>query len=728
MHRVLKFLLILLSIVFWQNMLITPCAGNPVKITIMLIDRLALDDLYSLAGPFLAEKIKDASLALMTTNTAGARTAGNTHATLAAGAPALSDRPGGLALNFEEEWMGITGGQLYRQLSGDQSSEAQVFIPRIAEAQRLNFSSSRTALPSLLGSTLKENNLSCAVLGNSDPAPPASGNIYLPYARFASWLAADTHGLVDRGDVGAQTLQRSAGLIPWESADQYILLKYRQFRAETDLLILELGDFSRLDTLNSYLFDQQVGAEKKRLFLRLDQFLQDLWPMINFEQETLILVSPTPPTAAVKAGNTLTPLLLWGKGVQPGFLTSPTTRRPGLVANIDLTPTILKFYDLSTPAYASGRPITFGQAGNLDELFRMNGRLIQTASFRRRTTPFFLNFSALAFPLLLSLYLFIAKLNFPGLVSYRPWLLGSALFLSTLPLSLHLTSQLTLSSLFSFLIIALGSAALFTLLLSKLSAIFGALLLQIPFYAFLLIIIVDLLSGNHLAQNSIFGYDPMVGARYYGLGNEISGLYLGTLTALFILPNSPINLLFTRSIFWVLLGSAFFLAAPFAGANFGAGLSALAITLTLLFVKHKTRRPSAQLLRYLFYLALFALFFLSFDYFLGDLERQTHFGLLLNNLKSRGLTAVVEVVLRKLRVNLRLLSSKWALLFVASLTTLLVSYLGRQRPFSILSLSVVLSGGLAGLLLNDSGLVFSALYFYLSAAAILLQTATAIRE
>ncbi len=707
-----------------EIMSISPCAGQPAKITILLIDRLSLEDMHTLAGPFCAEMIRSSALALMTTNTAGARTPGNTHATIAAGAPALSDRPGGLALNFEEEWMGINGGELYRQLSGESSSQAAVFIPQIAEALRLNYSASRTALPTLLGSTLKENNFSSAVLGNADPAPPSAGNIYTPYARFAPWLAADPAGLVERGDIGPQTLQRSNGLIPWESNYRYLFKKYCELRTESDLIILELGDFSRLEALKPYLFDQQVSTEKQRLFSRLEQFLQELWLVPDWEEELLILVSPTPSSAALKTGNTLTPLLFWGKGMKPGFLTSPTTRHPGLVANLDLAPTILQFFGVNIPAYVSGRPITCTATGNLEALLRINQRLVRTSLFRRQTIPLFLNFTALALPLLLALYLILPKLELPASAATYPWWYDSMYFLSILPLSLHLTALFPADSLLVFLTISVGSAAFFTLLCRKLGTKFEVFPLELPFSTMALIILADLLTGNHLVQNSIFGYDPMAGARYYGLGNEGAGLFLGALAALLVLQSPAKSRFRTRFFFAAYLGSALLLATPFTGANFGAALSAVACTLTLSFAGRKSSRPAHQLPRYLFYLTLFALLFLGFDYLRGDLEHQTHFGLLLKNLRARGPSAVTEVVLRKLQVNLRLLSSKWALLFASSLITLLVTYLHRKKHFAHLPLSVALSGGLAGLLLNDSGLVFSALYFYLSATALLLKAAT----
>ena len=47
-----------------------------------------------------------------------------------------------------------------------------------------------------------------------------------------------------------------------------------------------------------------------------------------------------------------------------------------------------------------------------------------------------------------------------------------------------------------------------------------------------LILLADLLTGNHLVQSSIFGYDPMVGARY-GLGVKVPTFWH---------PGRPLNL------------------------------------------------------------------------------------------------------------------------------------------------------------------------------------------
>jgi hypothetical protein len=230
-----------------------------------------------------------------------------------------------------------------------------------------------------------------------------------------------------------------------------------------------------------------------------------------------------------------------------------------------------------------------------------------------------------------------------------------------------------------------------------------------------MVIFFDLITGNNLVKNSIFGYDPMLGARYYGIGNETSGLFLGGIaTFLIILSRIQNNL--PTGLFWgFLLLTAILLAAPFSGANFGAGLTSFTMALTLLFLEKKNDFSIRQLLKYAFFLLIFGALFLVLDFILASPDSQTHFGFLLANLRTRGITALKEIVLRKIQVNIRLLSSKWSFLTISSLTTILITYFYNKRLFPINYLYLTLVGGFAGFFFNDSGLVFSALLFYLPA-------------
>ena len=42
------------------------------------------------------------------------------------------------------------------------------------------------------------------------------------------------------------------------------------------------------------------------------------------------------------------------------------------------------------------------------------------------------------------------------------------------------------------------------------------------------VLVVDVLLGAPIIKNSILGYDPIVAARFYGIGNEYMGVLIGT--------------------------------------------------------------------------------------------------------------------------------------------------------------------------------------------------------
>ncbi|HHW11993.1 MAG TPA: hypothetical protein GXX33_03195 [Firmicutes bacterium] len=729
-------LLLTISLIFF---LAQPGWGAaPAKITILLLNRVSLRELTTEAGPFLRARINESACALITTNTAGTRSAGNTHATLGAGAPALSDLEGGLALNADETWMGVTAGLLYQQLTGDQNFPAgQVFLPRLPEAFRLNFSPVRTAVPCLLGQVLHENQLRTAVIGNADPAPPAEGiSAYTPN-RFAPWLAANHRGLVDYGDVGHRTLQPGAGPLPWETNYQYLLAKYQEFKEKADLLVLELGDFARLETMAPYLFDRQITAEKERLFSRLDRFFQTLWPLLDLEQEIVILLTPTPSLANLKQGSYLTPCFIWGKGYPAGFLSSPTTRHPGLVANVDFAPTIFHLFNLETPAHTWGRAMTAGHKGTLPGLLRFETKLNTIGRFRRQVLPVFLNAVAFCLPLT---FLAVTLMRLPAMHPTRPlrtYLRLLVIFLSAQPAALHLASQLPCSTIPGFVGATLGLALVLTILSELLSRLSlgqtkTARLPSVPtttslFPLVSLAILTPIgASGKPaLLPASVLGHDPMLGARFYGIGNELSGLFLGSLLGALLWYYSQNRTQPRRWAAVVFLAAVIMLSPPQLGANFGAGLTAMTITMAL-FLAHRPRKSfsARQLLVGLFILFLFALLLLAFDYLFAQPEQQSHFGLLLAGFKRRGFAALSEVVRRKLQVNLRLLGSRWTFLFLSAVLTFTGSFLAANRPFPADLFVVAFLGGGVGLLANDSGLVFAALFFYpLATTGLLLMLA-----
>src|SRR5690606_1943437 len=111
-------------------------------------------------------------------------------------------------------------------------------------------------------------------------------------------------------------------------------------------------------------------------------------------------------------------------------------------------------------------------------------------------------------------------------------------------------------------------------------------------------LVADVTQGAPLIKSSLLGYDPITGARFYGIGNEYMGVLIGTtlVGATGLLDRFP-----RRSwLRWAILGLfalvAAVLAAPSLGVNVGgtiAASSGFAATALLLWRGRLTWRAVA---------------------------------------------------------------------------------------------------------------------------------------
>src|SRR5690606_28075164 len=96
---------------------------------------------------------------------------------------------------------------------------------------------------------------------------------------------------------------------------------------------------------------------------RIGRFVERLAAAVIDTSAWLLLAVPFPAASEAHAGFLMTPVILAPLGESqplqaPALLTSATTRRAGIVANLDILPTVLNFFGLDA-AEASGHVIDF---------------------------------------------------------------------------------------------------------------------------------------------------------------------------------------------------------------------------------------------------------------------------------------------------------------------------------------------------------------------------------
>ncbi|MGN6373861.1 MAG: hypothetical protein ACTHM1_12885 [Solirubrobacteraceae bacterium] len=194
-------------------------------------------------------------------------------------------------------------------------------------------------------------------------------------------------------------------------------------------------------------------------------------------------------------------------------LTSQTTNEPGMVAAIDIPPTILRHLGLAIPADMRGESVRLDGSLDVPYLRGLKARLGVISSRRLPALGWLL----IAWALLL------------GAVRQRWVLRVGGLALLWCPIGALVTAAIEPSRTVEFALLALicfGLGALTDRLVRWPRAPL------VPAIAAVLAIVADALAHTQLLMRSLLGPDPQFGARFYGIGNELkSGLTVLVLCA-----------------------------------------------------------------------------------------------------------------------------------------------------------------------------------------------------
>lgn len=687
---------------------IAGAAGQPGRVVIITVNRLRLNDIKPDRLPGFNRLLAQGAAALLNVNTAGSLSPENSAATIGAGAHLKADGSGATAYQAREKVDGASAGQMYAQRTGKtvpDRAAVQLDINALLEQNKLLPYANQ---PGALGQAVHRRGGLTAVLGNSD----WGGSLQ----RSAVNLAMDERGVVDYGLIGRECL-RPDPFFPggYRTDYRYIMQQYRALPEQVHLVVIDAGDLSRLHEQARYIDQQRYQVLKQQAVQELDAFLQEMAGALR-HSDLLLLVVPAPGEEGGRR-DYLTPLLVYGDGVKPGWLSSPTTKRPGLVMSTDIAPTVLAFWGREALPGMTGRAMQLLPDGvDYHRLRQMYDQIALVYDARWPLLQTYAVFQVLL--LLVTVGLIIFKWRRQEYI--KPFLLA----VMAVPLAFLLAGLLPQPDLLALA----WEVLLITLLLTGLSLFVQRYHLLAPFLVICLLtalgILLDTWLGGRLQSVSVFSYDPVVGARFYGIGNEYMGVLLGALIAG---SGAVLSLAATAAPFWqaalrLLCLPAFgltmyTLAAPWLGTNVGGTIAALiSLPLTVLLYYRVKMNWRAILA-----LALLAGLFLG-GFILYDLNRsvalQSHIGRAAGEVLAGGPGAVWQIVQRKTEVNIRLIKyTIWSRVFIASLGSLCLLF---YRPVGVMkkiqlkypqlfaAFAGVTAASIGALIFNDSGIVAAA--------------------
>ncbi len=490
----------------------------------------------------------------------------DTYVTLGAGAFATSlDSYNGL--HHDELSEGETAEILYQRYQNRIFIESEIMVPHISSITKLNLDSAYLAKPGLLGDTLERAGIERMVFGNRDKG-------LLLQRRQASLLLMNKDGLIPEGVINERSLINDITR-PFGVKTNYELFTGIVDNIPSPVVILfELGDLDRLYEEKNAFSVLQFQAIKQLTMKEMEAFLMQIKKQMK-SSDALLVLSPQVHQEAMNQKSMLTPFI-WHQSNQPlGLVQSQTTRRPGLISILDVAPTILHYFGLPIPQDMIGFPITTQVKERQDSpKFTTLQKEVHVIEKVYQLRPKLL-YPFVVYEVIVLLSGILLVLFFQGRI--KRWMIIP--FISTLaaPFVLLLMSWLYKMSNPLLILYFFALILILSLLFSGIS-LFGSMgiisALTVGFILF-----DGLWMNESRMKSSVFGYDPMIGARYYGIGNEYMGVLIGAAIlmvsmALHYFHQKHTGMIKYGSIFIFLL-ILFYLGSPGLGTNAGGAITAM---------------------------------------------------------------------------------------------------------------------------------------------------------
>ena len=671
------------------------------KIIYISINRTNLDNLQEI--PVLNKKLKSSGyVGLM--NIRGDQGNDDERSYASIGAGCRADVESGNAISFIN--LDEKNGQIFKSVTGVNPKE----INNININKSININAEKGSFGSvlgLIGQTLSDNNKTVSLLGNSDIVD-GKGNVV--EIRNAGLIAMDTMGRVDKGNIDNINMEDLT--MPYGIRTDYSKLakETRSYYENSDVVFVELGDTYRLDRYKSNLNNTTYNKMKKEIYSNINTYLEEIFNMVNVN-DTVYVVSEFPSKLDYSNRKRLSPVIKF-KGEGKGLLRSATTRRDGIIGNLDVGVDILSEFGLSNER-ALGR--TFSLIDRDDNISFINNELEKMVSINNiRSTVVNTFVGIVSTSWVIAMLALLIKDKLPH--KEKVFIVLKEL----IKLAIIMPLTFLIAPIFNFKTqIGLTVGVVITTAILYIS---GRLLFkhndlkQMAYYSILTVVItvIDIVLGTYLMKNSIMSYDAIVGARYYGVGNEYQGVIIGSaIFGLSVLLNYKKIPKWFTVIFAIitLITTAF----PSMGANVGASISECIAYLLFIMLIFDVKLDFKKIVLLGLSAVLLVSVFAGLDLMLG---LESHLGGFVKQIIQTGPQAIFNTFGRKISMNLKLAkSSVWVNILLVGIAVIGIfifrpsrhmKNISNKYPMIFKGFIASMVGCLITLLVNDSGIVAAA--------------------
>ena len=558
----------------------------------------------------------------------------------------------------------------------------------------------------LLGQTLADNNKKVALLGNSDIVENGS----LVKIRNAGLICMDTLGRVDSGNVDDINVKDYS--MPYSIRTDYTKLakETKSYYENSDALFVELGDTYRLDEYKNNLNEATFNKMRNKIYKNINTYLEEVFNMVN-DNDVVYIVSEFPSTLDYNNKRRLSPAIKFTDD-KKGLLRSATTRRDGIIGNIDIGVDILNEFKLSNELMIGRTLETVQKEDNITYLSSEFKKIVAINNIRATVVNTFVGIVSTSWVIAMLALLVKDKLPHKEKIFI--------VLKELIKLALIMPLTFLLAPIFNFKTqLGLTFGVIITTAILYLS---GRLLFknndlkQMGYYATLTIglIVLDTVIGTYFMKNSIMSYDAIVGARYYGVGNEYEGVTIASAVfALSVLLNyKKIPKWLTAVIAVIILITSAF---PSMGANVGGAISECIAYLLFIMLIFDIKLDFKKIIMLGVAAVLLVLVFAGLDLMLGT---ESHLGVFAQQILQEGPQAIINTFGRKIAMNVKLAkSSVWVNILLVGIAVIGIfifrpskhmKHISSKYPMIFKGFIASMVGCLITLLVNDSGIVAAA--------------------
>lgn len=721
-------------------------------VVIVLAPYLTWNDVMGEYAPnlrFLAENGAVASLNTVSRNRLALRRDNPAQAALtySSGTWAVTDPRAAEAYSIDERIVSGLVKDVYARTMGVDAGDAEVVFLGLPRTQRLNEGSPALDVKiGSLGQAIVEAGGATAAIGNSDFG--LSGD-EATHRRPAALVAMDTSGRVRFGDVSQRLLKGDpfspfdvvADLDRYRSAFSQAVISL-EAAGGPGLLVVDSGDMTRAEHAAHDFAPKVAAAHRAQAIRSLDAMVEMIRAEMPSDAALMVVGSSTPVTLTDRSP--FAPFILFSPQHPEwsGMAMSSSTKRDGLVTNLDVAATVVSLLGVERPVSALGNPVIPSGAGEplLERIEEIQHRNTVSVAIEGARAPAINGFIALTMLLFGACVLLLFRMrllsararNMTGRAARIGLLfIVAAPAASTVMFAAGLDPVTSVEAMLTFLAVTLaigGMASLMTL------SRYTRVALGVMALATALLLLLDQWLGGPWSFTGILGFSPLVAARYYGLGNEGAAILIGALTVgsalMFDEFAGSRSVRFVRR--WLMPATGvlavFTASAPFLGANVAVALWGL-VAVGVFWAQANRIRIDWRLAAGVVVAAIVMIAGFAFSDITAERGAQTHLGRAIESARQGGLGELWTIVERKAATNLRVLTTtNWS--FVLMGVLLFLGYMRwrpqgdfaatlRENPAFSAALTALLSAGAVAYLTEDSGIVIPALMLVYVGAGIL---------